>query len=279
MMMVLLNFHSMWIVLSKGTPRSSGNRCHHRHWLPVRVVLTILFGFSLDRVSTSFVPIHQKWALSRPTWSLYNVVISGDDNARSAFGTKEYWDEVYLGRGDFPAEEYTWYFGFDSYQRLVQDHVCQKDASILIPGIGNDPILLDLLQKGYRNLTATDYSEHAVDRQMDLISYVYDHYPEDAVTLKCMDAREMDQSWTNKFDAILEKGALDAIYLSGDGNLELAVKEFERILKDDGILLSVSGVVPETLRREVFADWQWLRDGSDDLKAGCFVLKNRNKKL
>jgi hypothetical protein len=32
-----------------------------------------------------------------------------DDNAKSLFGTKEYWDELYQGRGDFPSDEYQWY--------------------------------------------------------------------------------------------------------------------------------------------------------------------------
>lgn len=88
-----------------------------------------------------------------------------------------------------------------------------------------------------------------------------------------MDARQMNEGWTASFDVIMEKGALDAIYLSGDGNLEMTVQEFERILKPGGTLLSVSGVVPEDLRREVFSSWKWLRDGTDDLQAGCFVLE------
>lgn len=29
-----------------------------------------------------------------------------DENARSQFGKRQYWDDVYLGQGDFPAEEY-----------------------------------------------------------------------------------------------------------------------------------------------------------------------------
>ena len=84
-----------------------------------------------------------------------------------------------------------------------------------------------------------------------------------------------DTSWTNRFRVILEKGTLDAIYLSGDGHLESTVREFERILQPGGILISVSGVVPEDVRRHVFQDWNWLEDGSDDLKAGCFVLQYR----
>jgi SAM-dependent methyltransferase len=206
---------------------------------------------------------------SRQSMTVILHALSTDDDARSSFGTKEYWDGVYLGRGDFPAEEYSWYYGWEGYQNFVRQFVPNKDSQILIPGIGNDPILLDLLQNGYKGLTATDYSEHAIERQIDLVSY---QYSEDAVELLPMDARQMDEEWTDRFDAILEKGALDAIYLSGDGNLEMAVKEFERILKPGGILVSVSGVIPDELRMKVFQDWNWLRDGTTDLQAGCFVL-------
>ncbi|MGK3752331.1 MAG: SAM-dependent methyltransferase [Bacillariaceae sp.] len=221
-----------------------------------------------------------------------------DDNAKSLFGTKEYWDELYQGRGDFPSDEYQWYFGFEKYGKLVMENLPSKNEEILLPGIGNDPILLDLLQKGYTKLTASDYSEYAIERQIDLLSY--ERYPfsteeeeieeEDhdndstkgndrtrPTLLLQMDARKMKSMWTNKFDAIIEKGALDAIHLSGDGNFERAVKEFERTLKPGGILISVSGVVPPELRKEVFTpkNWSWIRDGTDDLQAGCFVLKKK----
>ena len=32
--------------------------------------------------------------------------VDDDENARSQFGTRQYWDDVYLGQGDFPAEGY-----------------------------------------------------------------------------------------------------------------------------------------------------------------------------
>lgn len=208
-----------------------------------------------------------------------------DTEAKSQFGTKEYWDETYQGRGDFPMDEYQWYFGFEEYGKFIQSTI-DKDAEIMIPGIGNDPILLDLLQKGYGKLTATDYSEFAIDRQQDLLEH--EQYPfvtdleemeesddaaEQPTLLMQMDARRMPLVWEDKFDAIVEKGALDAIYLSGDGNVELAAKEFERVLRPGGTLISVSGVVPMELRKEIFQNWKWIRDGSEDLSAGCFILE------
>ena len=169
----------------------------------------------------------------------------------------------------------SWYFGFEEYQHLVTQYVTKKESCVLIPGIGNDSILIDLLKDGYSRLIATDYSEHAIERQRDLLWF--ETYPEESVELYTMDCRKMEPEWSDRFDATIEKGALDAIYLSGDGNLELAVAEIERVLRPGGILISVSGVVPEEVRRHVFSasNWIWIQDGSSDLRAGCFVFERK----
>lgn len=203
-----------------------------------------------------------------------SVVGNVDDatQARSAFGTKTYWDEVYEGRGDFPADEYSWYYGWDTLKPYVTSHV-PKSAKILLPGVGNDPVLLDLVKAGYRFLTAQDYSSYAIDRQKDLLSYE-DTQATIQVQLSIGDVRKLPQDWNGAYDAVLEKGLLDAVYLSGDGNLEQAVESLTRVLRPGGILISVSGVVPEDLRRIAFgAGWEWLRDGGADLQAGCFVFR------
>ena len=116
-----------------------------------------------------------------------------------------------------------------------------------------------------------------MERQTELLAY--DANAEDAVTLLCRDARALDEAWTGAFDAILEKGCLDALYLSDDtdGYVRKAADELRRVLKPGGIFVSVSGVVPADLRREICSTetYDWIRDGTEDLKAGCFVWRKR----
>ena len=77
----------------------------------------------------------------------------GDDSeAISQFGTFQYWDDMYVGMGDFPQDEYSWYFGWEVIKPFFKEYVPvgggkDKDNNprILVPGVGNDPILLDLL--------------------------------------------------------------------------------------------------------------------------------------
>lgn len=219
-----------------------------------------------------------------------------DSNAQSQFGTKSYWDDMYSGMGDFSSEEYSWYFGWGEIKSHFVEYAPQPlkksnkkkrkgdddnndrteiEPKMLVPGIGNDSILLDLYNHGYSDITAFDYSQSAVDRQTELLSY--NSQASDDIKLKVRDGRKLDAEWESRFDIIFEKGALDAIYLSGDGYVNLAVEELMRVIKQGGIFISVSGVVPQELRRKLFPtdQWEWLRDGSEDLRAGCFVWKRR----
>lgn len=215
--------------------------------------------------------------------SISSTEYDDDSDAKSQFGTKEYWDDMYNGYGDLDAEEYSWYYTFkDTIQPIFKQHIPLTSTTtmpkMLVPGIGNDNILIDLYNYGYHDITAFDYSSNAIKCQIDLLSYYNKELLDnDNVSLVVRDGRCLDDEWTNTFDIIFEKGALDAIYLSSsdDGNVEKAVTELGRVIKPGGYFISVSGVVPEELRREMFQenDWEWIRDGCDDKKAGCFIWK------
>ncbi|GKY90358.1 protein-lysine N-methyltransferase efm4 [Mayamaea pseudoterrestris] len=145
-------------------------------------------------------------------------------SARSSFGTKQYWDDVYAGRGDFPADEYSWYYDFDVIQKHLPKNIDRSKQHVFVPGIGNDPIILDLMRAGFRNLTAQDYSKHAIERQRDLLDgdarLDDDEY---SIQISHGNVLQLPVSYSNRFDMILEKGLLDAVYLSGDGRVEQAV--------------------------------------------------------
>jgi len=246
----------------------------------------------------------------------------GNDNsdelfAQSVFGTKQYWDDLYKGFGDFNADQYSWYFGwetirpfwhtatrlllhekddkitscsdttFGSTQTKSYKRSTQTQTRVLLPGIGNDS---DLVYKLYTssdriiNITAIDYSSYAIERQIDILSYLLPSCYQN-INFFHMDARYLNPTWTRSFDIILEKGTLDAIYLSSSSaedhvNLKLAISELYRVLRPGGVLLSISGVVPDHVRRELFStdtdsEWEWIRDGGTDLQAGCFILRKK----
>jgi len=260
---------------------SSSRNYHHHH----RIVS------SLQQFTTS-----SSSEFDKDYSKFHNVNESDDDaSAKSEFGTKSYWDMMYEGMGDFRSDEYSWYYGYEVIKPLLEEYVLlnnnngeeetttidvvKSQLSILLPGCGNDPLILDLCNAGYHSLTAFDYSAGAIDRQNELLEYLPIGSDMDNVNLSVQDARSLPKEWEQSYDVIIEKGALDAIYLSdADGKSFIqSVQEFERVIKPDGICISCSGVVSEELRREGFAkdEWDWLRDGSDDLKAGSFILRRR----
>ena len=201
-----------------------------------------------------------------------------DTQARSMFGTKDYWDDVYLGRGDVPADCYSWYYGWEVLRPIVERYVpirssitTQQQPQIqvqqqqgyrrmLIPGIGNDSLLMDLYKAGYRPengwyLVGQDYSEHAIERQYELLSF---EQFIDGIHMVQGDVTAMPQNWTKSFDIILEKGLLDAVYLSSGAdnenntnNVQSAISNLHRVLKPNGLLFSISGVIPQELRRSI----------------------------
>jgi hypothetical protein len=276
--------------------------------------------------------------------------------ARSMFGTKAYWDDVYTGQGDFPSDTYSWYTNWNEIQRHVKPYL-SSTATILIPGIGNDSLLIDMVRAGLQNqrqyndndstlIVAQDYSMHAIERQIELLQsigftnyYCYhqgnninNNEPErtcvdntsptrtmansnKCVHLYCCDiTRTIPTVWEKSFHLIIEKGLLDAVYLSDDTNtnIQRAIHNLHSALQANGILISISSVIPNAVRQSCFPTatcdedvednnhdtaiaattlscnndakskhssprWEWIRDGSvDTTKAGTFVFRKQS---
>ena len=200
----------------------------------------------------------------------YAVALAGK------FGTKTYWDGMYSGRGELPAEKFSWYCDWDSLAPFWSELVPNKKSRILVPGVGNDATIAQLFDAGYEALTAFDYSQHAVDRAAAL-------FGERAITLLCADATDLPLAAAS-FDAVLDKGALDAIGIHSLDSLEAAVEQLARTTAVGGTVVSVSRALEADELCAPFAttgEWKVLLDGglhiaeegqvSTDLSAGLYA--------
>ncbi len=223
------------------------------------------------------------------------------DEKESNFGRQNYWNQFYEEE-----EEFVWYSPWRDiapfFMELVPipsvpsetDNIENDDEGnknnnsilvppprVLLPGIGNDSSMVDMYDDGYTHLTAFDYAEEGVecarkffgDRLLQRLSNQSSDNSSQppGVDLRVADARKLPYE-AKSFDAILEKGTLDAIYLSGGKDkelaseyLHLAIDEFARVICTDGIVMSISAACADAIeaafasRKEM---WEVLRDGS-----------------
>ena len=207
-----------------------------------------------------------------------NNDIQEPDVSSSNFGRKDYWNEAYKKE-----EEFTWYSGWSDvapfFTELVPVH---KSTRILLPGIGNDSSMVDMYDEGFRHMTAFDYAPEGVECATRFFGVdrllscgLPDGTPvrddgEEGVDLRVVDARQLTYE-DDSFDAVLEKGTLDAIYLSGADDkkvaseqLALSVSELARVVQKGGIVVSITAACAEAVEL-AFRDtnvWKVRRDGT-----------------
>lgn len=216
------------------------------------VILLLLI--SLSNISHSFAPI----LLERREVATASTIIRSSsipaDPTDSNFGRQDYWNGLYEKESNF-----SWYAGWDELKPFVTEFVPSFESSLLIPGVGNDKVLVDMYQYGYSNLTAMDYAPEGIERCRDmlLLRTAGDGGDAHSVQLVVADARNLQGVFDDaSFDAVMEKGTLDAIYLSGGknktlaaDNLLLAINELTRCVKPGGIWISIAGVVNQQIHQ------------------------------
>ena len=130
-----------------------------------------------------------------------------------------------------------------------------RDASVLLPGVGNDAAMVGLYDAGWQSLCAFDYAAEGVERSRVLFG------AERPVDLRVADARELPYG-DSAFDACLDKGTFDAIFLAGGDSLQRAVDELARCVRPGGVVVSFTGFLDKI--SAAFADertWRCVRDG------------------
>ncbi|KAL7543434.1 hypothetical protein ACHAXR_012710 [Thalassiosira sp. AJA248-18] len=228
-------------------------------------------------------------ALKSHALTASNVQLKGSifEEPDNQFGRMTYWDESYRkslvenehagddenNTDNDTTETFAWYCSWENelepfFAELVP---LSNNPSVLIPGIGNDSCIRDMFDSGYHRLTAFDYAPEGVEcarrmfgpERLDLMD-----------DLRVADARSLPYD-DSSFDAVLEKGTLDSIYLSGGSDktlsrkhLGMAVYEMARVVKEGGFVMSVTAACADAVQRsfdecnERKKCWKQIRDGS-----------------
>ena len=84
---------------------------------------------------------------------------------------------MYRGDGELPSDTYSWYCGWSEIEPFWKELVPSRSSKMLVPGIGNDSMIVDLWDTGWRQIDAFDFSADALvraqklfgDRQLELI--------------------------------------------------------------------------------------------------------------
>jgi SAM-dependent methyltransferase len=213
------------------------------------------------------------------------------------------------GNGDDNNKAFAWYSTWDDiepfWEELVPMKVSTSDddtdlTKILVAGVGNDPCVVSMYDAGWTHIQAYDYAPEGVALARELLGphrlLATTTTPEEGnqgtngtgtAVVQVADARNLRPHYGDgQFDAIFEKGTLDAIYLSGGTGmgsdnsdsdnassakerklvqLQLSIDEMHRVLKPGGIVLSITSVAIDPIYTlfEASNDWTLVRDSRD----------------
>lgn len=158
------------------------------------------------------------------------------------FAEKSYWEDRFNNE-----ESYEWLLSYKDIEKNINSHLNHND-NILIVGCGNSNFSSDLYDQGYHNIVNIDFSEVVIDRMK-----------------KANDTSRPDMKWLvmdmtkmsfdiNTFDVVIDKASMDALCVDEKDvwdplegvieNVHLMCTDISRILKPNGIFLSLSFAQP-----------------------------------
>ena len=159
-------------------------------------------------------------------------------------GAPYYWEAKYKADLDDyigEVECFDWYVPFDHIFEMVESFLNPEiNHRILIVGCGRSNVIECLYNNGFRDITAIDISAAVITKmQKKYINLT-------GVEFLVMDAREMITLSDASYTAVLDKAFIDSLFCLSDFNDSSfrAFSEIFRVLKPDGLFLSVSHANP-----------------------------------
>mmetsp|Transcript_544 Transcript_544/g.704 ORF Transcript_544/g.704 Transcript_544/m.704 type:complete len:253 (+) Transcript_544:167-925(+) len=166
------------------------------------------------------------------------------DKKVNAYGEPTYWDSNYEQKRKEDGLDYKfeWYVDHEALLPVLESYFgTDKSQAILIIGAGTSEIPEKMYEMGFRRLTCIDISPIVV-------SHMQTRYKErEGLDYICMDVRKMAAFPDNSFDAIIDKGTMDALFCSYRcmDDVLLMNQEVCRVLAVGKVFLEVSHGHPE----------------------------------
>ena len=153
--------------------------------------------------------------------------------SRDEFQLVEFWDSFFTKR----SAPFEWYGEYVDLCHLLHKYLKQK-KQILVVGCGNSKLSEDLYDSGFRCIENIDISDVVIKQMSSRNAQL-----RPLMTFTRMDV--LDMAFDDmKFDCVIDKGTLDAIFSSSDDPTAKKVNqmfsEIERVLKIAGRYLCIT---------------------------------------
>lgn len=160
----------------------------------------------------------------------------------SRFVQEDYWDERYAKGSQ---EEYDWFgtWTTDTSAGIrIKPHVepfmpAKVGSRILNLGCGNSRMPEELFRDGYPEVVSIDISQKAIDLMSQRFAHIL------ALKFLRMDMTAMTFPDAS-FDAVFDKGTLDALYTGASSMVPQSVAQVFRVLRPGGLFVSMSFGAP-----------------------------------
>jgi ubiquinone/menaquinone biosynthesis C-methylase UbiE len=154
-------------------------------------------------------------------------------------GETAYWEERYKVEMAkiLSFELFDWYCPFSAVLPMLQGIVdSDMQHKVLVIGIGRSDVIECLYQRGFRDITAIDISTTIIrEMQKKYAAFV-------GVEFFVMDVKQLLKFSDATFTMVIDKACIDSLFCGTDFTeaLKLALHEVFRVLRNDGVFLSVS---------------------------------------